>query len=397
MRILLANKFYYHRGGDCTYTINLESLLKQYGHEVALFAMQYPENIETPWSEYFPSEVKFSGGVENVKAALRPFGTGEVKQAFNRLLDDFKPDIVHLNNIHSQLSPVVAEIAKKRDIRVVWTLHDYKLLCPRYDCLRNENVVCKSCFTDKKQVLKNRCMKNSLSASIIAYLEAVKWNRQQLETSTDVFICPSRFMYDKMIQGGFNPEKLCILPNCADIDKAKRENYCYKEDYYCYLGRISHEKGVETLVNAAKQLPYHLKIIGGGPLKEILEEKSKEYSNIEFLGYKYWEDIKEIVGKARFTVIPSEWYENYPLSIIESLCLGTPVLGANIGGIPEMIEEGKTGMLFESRNVENLRDKIQEIVAFDFDYKWIAEKSQQRYSGEIHYKKVMDVYHKNNL
>jgi glycosyltransferase involved in cell wall biosynthesis len=392
MKILIANKFYYPRGGDCVYTLNLEQLLKQHGHEVAVFAMQHPENLSTPWSKYFPDEITFSPCTDIIEAISRPFGTKGVKQKFSALLDDFQPDIVHLNNIHSQLSPVTAQITHEKHIRVIWTLHDYKLLCPRYDCLCKGKYICEKCFTDKKQVLKNRCMKDSLAASSIAYWEALKWSRQKLEGYTDVFICPSKFMYDKMIRGKFNPAKLHNLCHGIDIDRTKLSDYINKEDYYCYLGRISHEKGIETLIKAAKQIPYKLKIIGGGPLKEEMDMKSKNYSNIDFVGYKQWDEIKDIVSKARFIIVPSEWYENYPVSIIESLCLGTPVLGAKMGGIPEMIEEGKNGMLFESRNVEDLKDKIQKMFAMQFGYQYIAEVAQQQYSGTSHYEKLMELY-----
>ena len=151
MRILLSNKFYYRRGGDCIYMLNLEQLLKTNGHDVAVFAMDYPENLDTPWKTYFPQEMG------KLMALTRPFGSSEVRKKFNRLLDDFKPDVVHLNNIHTQLSPVMAELAYRRGVRVVWTLHDYKLLCPRYDCLRDGREVCELCFTgDKGPCLANR-------------------------------------------------------------------------------------------------------------------------------------------------------------------------------------------------------------------------------------------------
>jgi glycosyltransferase involved in cell wall biosynthesis len=394
MKILLVNKFYYPRGGDCVYMLNLEQLLKQHGHAVAIFAMQYSDNLSTFWSKYFPSKIKFSLGLGLIEAMFRPFGTKEVKRKFTALIDDFKPDVVHLNNIHSYLSPVIAQIAYKRCIRVVWTLHDYKLLCPRYDCLRNDRDICEECFENKKQVIKNRCMKNSFIASIIAYCEAIKWNRQKLEEYTNMFICPSQFMYDKMKQGRFNSDKLCNLYYGIDVNRTKSSDYVNREDYCCYLGRISHEKGIETLINATKQIHHKLEIIGEGPLKENMETKSKNYSNIDFVGYKQWDEIKAIVIKASFIIVPSEWYENYPVSIIESLCLGTPVLGANIGGIPEMIEEGKNGLLFESRNVEDLKDKIQKMFAMQFDYKSIAENAQQKYSGENHYDQLMKIYGK---
>jgi glycosyltransferase involved in cell wall biosynthesis len=389
MKILLANKFYYPRGGDCVYTLNLEQLLKQHGREVAVFAMQYPENLSTPWSKYFPSEVKFSPNTGLIEAMPRPFGTKEVKRKFNALLDNFQPDVVHLNNVHSQLSPVIAQIAHKKGIKTVWTLHDYKLLCPRYDCLCKGIDVCEKCFTNKKPVIKNRCMKNSLIASGIAYCEAEKWSREKLEEYTDKFICPSQFMKNKMIAGDFDAQKMHALCNFIDVGKTKGVHY-EKEDYYCYIGRLSSEKGIETLINAANQLPYKLKVVGDGLLRKELEKKSN--NRIEFLGYKQWNEIKEIVNKACFMALPSEWYENNPLSVIESLCLGTPVLGANIGGIPELIEEGKNGMLFESRNVEDLKDKIQKMFAMRFDYKSIAETAQQQYSGENHYEKLMKIY-----
>ena len=220
MNILLANKFYYRRGGDCIYMLNLEQLLKEHGHKVAVFAMDYPENIETPWKQYFPQNMS------KLMAFTRPFGSAEVKAKFNKLLDDFKPEIVHLNNIHTHLSPIIAELAHNRGIKVVWTLHDYKLLCPRYDCLRNGDDICELCFNEDKSSCKTyKCMKGSTLASLIGYKEATTWNRRRLEKCTDVFICPSKFMAQKMAQGGFNSKKLVSLCNFIDIDKCKKDTY----------------------------------------------------------------------------------------------------------------------------------------------------------------------------
>lgn len=390
MKVLLSNKFYYRRGGDCVCTINLEELLKQNGHEVAIFAMQHPDNLKTPWSKYFPSEVKFKPGAGMLEALLRPFGTNEVKRKFTALLNDFHPDIVHLNNIHSQLSPVIAEIAHQKGIKVVWTLHDYKLLCPRYDCLRNGETLCEACFSDKHKVLEYKCMKNSRLASYLSYREAVVWNRERLETCTDCFICPSRFMAEKMRQGGFDSKKLKTVCNFVDTEKCHRDDYAKRENYYCFIGRLSHEKGIRTLIEAANSLPYKLIVIGGGPLEEEL--KAMAGNNIEFVGFKQWNDIKDLVGKARFNVIPSEWYENNPLSAIEAQCMGTPVLGARIGGIPELIEEGITGMTFESRNKEDLKMKIESMMQQSFDYEAIARKSRERYNAEVYYQQIMQLY-----
>lgn len=407
MKILLANKFYYRRGGDCIYMLNLEKLLKAHGHEVAVFAMDYPENLDTPWKKYFPKNMS------KLMAFTRPFGSHEVKSTFKKLLDDFKPDVMHLNNVHTQLSPVMAELAHQRGIKVVWTLHDYKLLCPRYDCLKNGNTICETCFNgDKKACLDNKCMKGSKLASFIGYNEAVTWNRERLEACTDVFICPSQFMADKMEQGGFSKSKMRTLCNFIDVEKCKyaptdgMDNtdpvvLPKKEDYYCFIGRLSHEKGAKTLIEAANHLPYKLVIIGGGPLMNEL--KAVANTNIKFVGFKQWDDIKQLVGKARFSVIPSEWYENNPLSVIEAQCLGTPVLGANIGGIPELIEslsptlpqrEGvvPNGMTFTSGDVEDLKDKIKKMFNHEFDYDAIAKNAIERYSSEAYYEKLMKYY-----
>lgn len=385
MKILLSNKFYYRRGGDCIYMLNLEQLLKSHSHDIAVFAMDYPENIETPWKQYFPQNMS------KLMAFTRPFGSAEVKVKFNRLLDDFKPEVVHLNNIHTHLSPIIAELAHNRGIKVVWTLHDYKLLCPRYDCLRNGNDICELCFNGDKSSCKTyKCMKGSTLASLIGYKEATTWNRRRLEACTDVFICPSKFMAQKMIQGGFTSKKLIPLCNFIDIDKCKKDTY-EKENYYCYVGRLSHEKGVKTLIKAAQKLPYKLVIIGGGPLSDELKNETTN-ANIEFVGYKQWDEIKEIVSKARFSVIPSEWYENNPLSVIEAQCLGTPVLGARIGGIPELIENGVTGMTFESRNVNDLTSKLEAMWQHTFNYKEIALTSQKRYNSESYYQSILKIY-----
>jgi glycosyltransferase involved in cell wall biosynthesis len=392
MKILLCNKFYYRRGGADVYMLNLEELLKAKGHDVAVFAMQHPQGMASAFSEYFPSAVEYAQAdvKQFIQLVTRPFGTKEVRRKFNALLNSFQPDAVHLNNIHSQLSPVIAQIAHERGIKTVWTIHDCKLLCPRYDCLRNGKEICELCFTNKIHALKNRCMKNSFPASLIAWLEALKWPAAKLEKYTDTFICPSRFITNKMTEGGLNENKLVTLCNFIDVEKTKRENCCEREDYYCYMGRLSAEKGVKTLLDAAKSLPYSLKIIGNGTLKEQLTGQAS--SNIEFCGYRNWDEIKDIVGKARFSVIPSECYENNPLSVIESQCLGTPVLGARIGGIPELIESGKTGILFEPRNAKDLKEKIEQMFTLDFDYQTLAEKAQKQYNAENYYTEIVKIY-----
>ena len=387
MKILLCNKFYYRRGGDCVYSLNLEELLLSHGHDVAVFAMDHPDTLGTPWRKYFPSEVNLDSATSKARFFVRSLGGGETASRFKALLDAFRPDVVHLNNIHSQLSPIIAELAHKRGCRVVWTLHDYKLLCPRYDCLKNGETLCEACFQDKRNVLRNSCMKNSLPASLMAYCEALKWNRSRLEACTDAFICPSLFMKAKMVQGGFNAGKLHHLCNFIDTDQCRQSDYSKRDDYYCYVGRLSFEKGVDTLIQVAATLPYRLVVVGDGPLMASL----RKAGNIEYVGRKDWPDVKRIVGRARFLVIPSECYENNPLSVLESLSLGTPVLGASIGGIPELIS-AENGMCFESRSQESLASHIKAMYEANFDYTAIADAAMAHFSSKAYLKQLLAVY-----
>lgn len=382
MKILLANKFYYRRGGDCIYMLNLEKLLKAHGHEVAVFAMGYPENLNTPWKKYFPKNMS------KLMAFTRPFGDGEVKSKFSQLLNDFKPDVVHLNNIHTQLSPLIAKLAHEFGAKVVWTLHDTKLVCPCYTCMR-DGKWCEECFTDKLAVVKHRCMPGSIPGAIVGYLEAKKWNKVVLQKYVDWFLPPSKFMMDTCVKGGYSPEKFRVLCNFIDVTKLPEvsSKTRIKDDYYVYLGRVNEVKGVRTLCKAAAQLDKKLIVIGDGELLPELKETYKNCSHIEFKGQMQWEEFMPILQKARFMVLPAEWSENNPLTVIESQSLGTPVLGANIGGIPEL-----TDYTFCSGNANDLKSEIMRMWNTEFDYKTIASEAQTRYNSETYYDKLINIY-----
>lgn len=393
-KILLVNKFYYPRGGDCVVMMNTENLLLSAGHEVAVFAMQYPQTVDSPYKKYFASEVDFGGGIgAKIKGVKRTLGMGDIEASFVKLLDDFQPDVVHLHNIHSYLSPVLAKIAHKRGIRVVWTLHDYKLLCPAYTCMRGGHP-CEICYSDKVGVLKHRCMKSSLVASAIAWLEAKKWSRKALESYTDTFVCPSDFLATKMQLGGFNASKLKVLCNFVDPEKLellRNADGSVRENYYCYVGRLSEEKGVRTLLEAAAKSGYELRLAGGGPIEDELKAKYAQCSNIKFLGHLDAKDVAALLSKAKFSVIPSEWYENNPLGVIESLCAGTPVVGAEIGGIPELIS-AETGITFESGNVEALSTSIEMAMNRSWQHQNIKNASIERFSPKTHLQELLKIY-----
>lgn len=384
MRILLCNKFYYRRGGDCIYTMSLERLLKSKGHDVAIYSMNYQDNENSEWSKFWPSYMN------KLDVLSRPFGSKQVVDGFTKLLNDFKPDVVHLNNIHTQLSPIIAKLAHMHGCRVIWTLHDTKLVCPSYTCMRNGKW-CTDCFSDKTAVIRHRCMPGSLLGAIVGYFEQKKWNKEKLQEYTDIFLAPSQFMMDTCVAGGYNANKYRVICNFIDVDKIKNPSY-QKGGYYVYLGRVNEEKGLHTLCQAANQLPYKLVVIGDGELLSQLKEQYKVNSKIIFKGNMQWNDFRPLLEGARFMVLPSEWSENNPLTVIESQSLGTPVLGARIGGIPELIQEKISGMTFESGNTEDLKAKIELMFNSSFDYKEIARQAVAKYSSDVYYEKLMEIY-----
>lgn len=399
-KVLLVNKFYYPRGGDCVVTMNLERLLRDRGHETAVYAMRYPDNVPAEYDRYFAPQVSFGGGIgTRLRAVARTLGVGDIRTSFGRILDDFRPDVVHLNNIHSYLSPVLALMAHRRGIRVVWTLHDYKLLCPSYSCQKN-GVPCQDCAVrGKSGVLRNRCMKGSLAASAIAWLEALRWNRRVLERNTDVFVCPSRFMARSMQKAGFDVSKLVV--NCNFVDPAKMEALAsapaaHRDDYCCYIGRLSEEKGVRTMLRAAAMRPgLRMKVAGDGPLADELRAEYASATNIEFVGRLDAAGVTELCSRARFSVLVSDCYENNPLGAIESLCMGTPVIGSDMGGIPELIEPGTTGLIVPAGDPDALARAMDSAAAHPWDHRAIADAARTRFSADTHYKTLTTVYDNN--
>ena len=234
-------------------------------------------------------------------------------------------------------------------------------------------------------------MPGNIPGAIIGWREIKKWNKERLEACTDVFLPPSQFMADTMVKGGYSADKMHVLCNFIDVSKVQNPSL-KKEDYYVFLGRVNSVKGVPTLCKAAATLPYKLVVIGGGELLPELQAQYKDCANIEFVGQKNWDEFRPILEGARFMVLPAEWSENNPLTVIESQSLGTPVLGARIGGIPELIEENVSGKTFVSGDVEDLKQKIQEMFAASFDYAAIAKNAQKRYNAEAYYEKIMKEY-----
>lgn len=364
MKLLLVNKFLYPNGGSETYIFKLGKYMESIGHEVQYFGMEHEGRCVGNRVDAYTSDMDFHGGSKLSKLTypLRTIYSVEARKKLRLVLEDFKPDVCHLNNFNYQLTPsIILEIARWRKqghkCRIVYTAHDYQLICPNHMCSNPEtHENCEKCLGGSFiNCTKGKCIHGSTAKSFIGSMEAYFWKIKRVYKYIDTIICCSNFLKKKMACNPMFPGKTIALHNFIDkVTKADAE----KKDYVLYFGRYSREKGVLTLIEAAKLLPeVNFVFAGTGPL----EMEINAVSNIKNLGFRTGDELSGIIREARFSVYPSEWYENCPFSVMESQMHGTPVLGADIGGIPELIKNKVTGELFESGNVGQLKEKIQEM------------------------------------
>ncbi|BBO85864.1 glycosyl transferase [Desulfosarcina ovata subsp. sediminis] len=372
MNILIVNTYHYLRGGDCRHAFGLGKLLKAAGHEVHYFAMQGPDNLPCPDAKHFVSEIDFrktmkSGGpVAALKVLSRTIYSKEARRKIAALLDEVKPDIAHLHSIRHHLTKSILSELKERNIPIVWTLHDFKEICPNTSFYDGHNI-CEKCKGGKyTQVVWNRCKKNSLGASLITYLEARGNSGAKYDGLIDCYISPSRFLVQKFTEHGYDPASFVHIPNFLEIDLFQSANE-YR-NYLLFIGRLERGKGIETMIQGFGGAdccppPLTLKIAGEGSLQDDLEKlvRNNNIRNIEFTGFLKEKELDKVARKAKAVIIPSELYENYPFSGLEAMAYGKPVIGSRIGGIPEQVDDGVTGLLFEAFNAEDLSDKINRL------------------------------------
>jgi len=362
MKILLVNKFLHPNGGSETYIFKLGNQLVSLGHEVQYFGMEHEGRIVGNSANAYTADMDFHGGSKLAKLTypIKTIYSAEARQKIRLVLDDFQPDVCHLNNFNYQLTPsIILEIRKWEKhtghrCRIVYTAHDHQLVCPNHMC-RNpgsgEN--CSKCLKGSfLPCLTGKCIHGSTAKSAIGMLEAMIWNLTGVYRQFDSIICCSHYLKTKLDTNPVLAARTVAMHNFVDLPAEKS---LQKKDYVLYFGRYSEEKGIHTLIRAAKELPEVQFIFAGtGPLEHLLEG----IPNIRNVGFQTGETLQTLIGEARFTVVPSECYENCPFSVMESQMYGTPVLGADIGGIPELIRVGETGELFESGNCVILKDKI---------------------------------------
>jgi glycosyltransferase involved in cell wall biosynthesis len=363
----MCNSFYYLRGGAERCFFDLTKLLTEHGHEVIPFSMHHPQNFDSPYADYFLSYIDFptllqgdSRIANQWKVAERTIYSREARQKIERLICDVKPDIAHVHGIAHEISPSILPAIKQAGIPIVQTLHDYKLLCPNTNFVA-QGEVCEQCKGHRYyNVIRRRCKRDSFAASVLASIEMyVHKSLQIYEQNVNVFISPSQFLKNKISDFGIqNP--VVYIPNFVEVDTLKPD--FRPEEYFVYAGRLVAVKGVYTLLKAMRQVKIaHLYIAGTGELDQVLRIYALEngITNVTFLGQLSRNELVPLVQKAAFTVAPSQWYENNPMTVLESFACGTPVIGARIGGIPELVIDGHTGLLFEPGNADELAKRIQ--------------------------------------
>lgn len=400
MKVLLVNKFHYLKGGSEKYYFELGELLKSHGHEVAYFSMEDEKNISTGDKEYFVEKLDLNTG-----SKLKAFDviySKKNKKKMEEALDDFKPDIVHLNNFQRQLSASIISPIKKRNIPIIYTAHDVQAICPAISMLDNNQEICEKCMGGKySNCFKNKCNKGSTLKSLLGAIEGKYYRNNKIYTDKiDAIITPSKFYAEKFVQDGVKSEKIYPIHNYINTDEydISRQN----DGYALYVGRLSREKGILNLISAFEKIKGgKLYIAGNGPEKENIERfiKAKSLNDkIQLLGFLNKDEVKDRIRKASMIIIPSIWYENCPYSALETIAIGKPIVGANIGGIPELVIDEKTGLLYQYDDVSELTRKIEELFNDNIKAEELGNNAKkfakEEFNKEKYYDSLMNIYNK---
>jgi len=406
MKILMINKYYFIKGGSERYFFELTKILENNGHQVIPFAMQHPNNFKSEYSEFFVDNIEFNLNsryekIKNgVKIANRIIYSVEAKNKVDQLINRVKPDLAHLHMIDHQISPSILHAIKKYDIPVLQTVHQSKLICPNYRMYNwHKKQICEKCLGGHfYHPVIEKCHKDSRIAGLLIAVEAYihKWIKIY-EKNIDIYHVPSRFMGRKFIQAGIDEKKVKHLYYTININDYPP--YYEFEDYFVYYGRLEGAKGLMTLLKAMRQIKRSkLLMIGTGPEQVKLEEFAinNNLKNVEFVGYKSGDILQKLVSNAKFVIIPSECYDNSPLVIYESFSMGKPVIGSNMGGIPELIDHEENGLHFEVGD----DNKLAQSINFLLDHpelirqygKNARKKAEREFSSENHYQKLISLY-----
>jgi glycosyltransferase involved in cell wall biosynthesis len=350
VRVLHVNKYLYRRGGAESYMLDVAAMQAAAGHEVEFFGMDHPENPPRRYAAHFPPHVELEppppGVRRRLAATARMVWSPQARRGMDEVLECFRPDVVHLHNIYHQLSPSVLRPLAERRLPAVMTLHDYKLVCPSYLML-DHGRVCEACLDGHfVHAVTRRCKDGSLPASAVLALESTVHRATRAYGPVPVFICPSRFMAAKMAAGGVYPDRLAVLSNFVDAGPITPKSR--PGGGVVYAGRLADEKGVDVLVEAVGRLGgARLEVAGDGPRRAALEALAADRApgRVRFHGRLPRERLLELVRSAAVAVMPSRCHENQPMAVLEAFACGVPVVATDLGGLPELVEGGRCGLV----------------------------------------------------
>ncbi len=402
MKILQINSCHYRRGGADVVYLNTGKLLEDHGHEVGYFSQKSEKNLQAKTSDYFINETNYFGKslAGKIISIPRFFYSSEAKNKISQLLKDMQPDIAHVHLYKADLTPSILPELKKQNIPVVITLHDYGMLCPHNLMLDGKMNICNRCVTGSAlNCIIHKCNRNNLILSSLSAFEYLFQNAIfPFEKYFNKIIAVSKFGQKLHKDSGKFKRKVDHLYNFYPYLE-KTEPNRKKGNYFLYFGRLSGEKGVKTLLTAwlGKERNSTLKVVGTGELFDDLSQIAAFSKSIEMIGFKSGDELNTLIREASFIIVPSEWYENNPLTVIEAYANGKPVIGSNIGGIPEIIDDGNTGYLFEMKSVNDLSEKIDHAESLsEAEYAYLSDNARKfadmHFSPDTHYENLIELY-----
>ncbi len=379
MKILLVNKFLYLKGGSERYLFTISEAFKKMGHEVICFSMKDEKNIPCNTSKFFVSKKTTNGSLkERINMIFHLVYSKEAYRKMTMLLKEENPDLVILNLVHKQITCSIIDAIKdyNPNIKIVWTMHDLICVCPSYTMLDGNGNICEKCLDGNFNHCKeNKCIHGSKLMSSLSAYEAKQIKKHGWYNKVDLFVCPSEFYKKKLEEGHFTRSPIITLRNPLPLD-TKYELNNKDKGYMLYFGRLSYEKGVKTLIDCFKDIKYKLVVLGTGPIENELKTfvSDNRIENVELLGFKSGEELTNYIRNSRCVVLPSEWYENGPYSAMEAMALGKPLIMSNLGGLPELVEDGKNGYIFDSK--EQLKESLNRMINLsEEDYKNMSNDS----------------------
>lgn len=398
MTILQINKFYYLKGGAERYLFELSSWLEEAGERVIPFAMAHPDNEPSAYARFFPSFVA-TRGVGLGWQALRTLGrmtySLTARRRLAQLIVQTRPDVAHLHNVYTQLSPSILHALTDMRVPVVMTVHDQNLIGPQY------NVPAVGCGVDLRgmsvfEAASSRFHQDSYVKSLIqAGVFALHRRLGLYKRHVDVFVAPSLYMKRQLVAYGFPEEKIRVVR--YGIDAQTITPRLDNDGYVLFVGRLSEEKGIETVIELGRLLPdITFKIVGRGPDMDRLHQLAHGLKNVTFLGYRSGKELADLYRGAVCTLLPSRVHENAPLTALESMALGTPMIASDVGGVGEIVEDGVSGFLVAPTDVMAWAEAVMRLVHDEGlqDRMAVAARSrvERHFRLEDHFAQIQTIY-----